>query len=214
MGPGKRQPDIRNHSTTPMKSQKKNNRSRRSIGPTNGNRNDRRGIGDTSGQRVIPAPALQFTPNRFKLRKILVPVDFSPNCQESILYARHFAEQFGAEICLLHVVEPVVVTSDFGYLPVLPNDLEEQRLEGAGKELRALAKSLGAGVPVESMVRLGRAWKEITDAARTIPADLLIVSTHGYTGIQHALLGSVAEKIVRHAPCPVLVVRLGEHEFV
>lgn len=197
-----------------MKTKKKATGSRRISSATNGKSTTRLVVTDTSGRQVASAPALQLTPNRFHLRRILVPVDFSPNCQESILYARHFAEQFGAEICLLHVVEPVVVTNDFGYLPVLPNDLEEQRLEGAGKELRALAKSLGAGVPVESMVRLGRAWKEITDVARTIPADLLIVSTHGYTGIQHALLGSVAEKIVRHAPCPVLVVRLGEHEFV
>ncbi len=193
---------------------KKGNESQRSSGTSNSSTTARLMVTDQTGKRVASAPALQLTPNRFNLRKILVPVDFSPNCQESILYARHFAEQFGAEICLLHVVEPVVVTNEFGYLPVLPNDLEEQRLEGAGKELRALAKSLGAGVPVESKVLLGRAWKEITDAARTIPADLLIVSTHGYTGIQHALLGSVAEKIVRHAPCPVLVVRLGEHEFV
>lgn len=196
-----------------MKTKKKSNASRRISNATNGTSTTRLVVTDTSGRQVASAPALQLTPNRFHLRRILVPVDFSPNCQESILYARHFAEQFGAEICLLHVVEPVVVTNDFGYLPVLPNDLEEQRLEGAGKELRALAKSLGAGVPVESMVRLGRAWKEITDTARAIPADLLIVSTHGYTGIQHALLGSVAEKVVRHAPCPVLVVRLGEHEF-
>jgi len=197
-----------------MKTKKKSNGSRRISRATNGKSTARLVVTDTSGRQVASAPALQLTPNRFHPRRILVPVDFSPNRQESILHARHFAEQFGAEICLLHVVEPVVVTNDFGYLPVLPNDLEEQRLEGAGKELRALANSLGAGVPVKSMVRLGRAWKEITDAARTIPADLLIVSTHGYTGIQHALLGSVAEKTVRLPPCPVLVVRQGEHEFV
>lgn len=197
-----------------MKTKNKANGSQRSSSTSSNSTTSRLMVIDKTGKRVASAPALQLTPNRFHLRKILVPVDFSPNCQEAILYARHFAEQFGAEICLLHVVEPVVVTNEFGYLPVLPNDLEEQRLDGAGKELRALANSLGAGATVESKVRLGRAWKEITDAARTIPADLLIVSTHGYTGIQHALLGSVAEKIVRHAPCPVLVVRLGEHEFV
>ncbi len=197
-----------------MKTKNKGNGSQRSSSTSSNSTTSRLMVIDKTGKRVASAPALQLTPNRFHLRKILVPVDFSPNCQEAILYARHFAEQFGAEICLLHVVEPVVVTNEFGYLPVLPNDLEEQRLDGAGKELRALANSIGAGATVESKVRLGRAWKEITDAARTIPADLLIVSTHGYTGIQHALLGSVAEKIVRHAPCPVLVVRLGEHEFV
>jgi nucleotide-binding universal stress UspA family protein len=197
-----------------MKNKKKSLGSPKNTGSADGNSTARLVITNTSGRQVASAPALQLTPNRFHLRKILVPVDFSPNCQESILYARHFAEQFEAEICLLHVVEPVVVTNDFGYVPILPNDLEEQRLEGAGKELRTLAKSLGAGVAVESKVLLGRAWKEITDAARTLPADLLIVSTHGFTRIKHALLGSVAEKIVRHAPCPVLVVRLGEHEFV
>jgi nucleotide-binding universal stress UspA family protein len=197
-----------------MKNKKKSLGSGKKNGSSNGNSTARLVVTNTSGRQVASAPALQLTPNRFHLRKILVPVDFSPNCQESILYARHFAEQFEAEICLLHVVEPVVVTNDFGYVPILPNDLEEQRLEGAGKELRTLAKSLGAGVAVESKVLLGRAWKEITDAARTLPADLLIVSTHGFTRIKHALLGSVAEKIVRHAPCPVLVVRLGEHEFV
>jgi universal stress protein A len=197
-----------------MKNKKKSLGSGKKTGISNGNSTARLVVTNTSGRQVASAPALQLTPNRFHLRKILVPVDFSPNCQESILYARHFAEQFEAEICLLHVVEPVVVTNDFGYVPILPNDLEEQRLEGAGKELRTLANSLGAGVAVESKVLLGRAWKEITDAARTLPADLLIVSTHGFTGIKHALLGSVAEKIVRHAPCPVLVVRLGEHEFV
>ena len=208
------QPHYRSNNPTRMKTRKKSNGSRTNPSSTSAASTARLVVTDKSGKRVASAPALQLTPNRFHLRKILVPVDFSPNCQEAILYARHFAEQFGAEICLLHVVEPVVVANDFGYLPVLPADLEEQRLEGAGKELRALANSLGAGVPVESKVRLGRAWKEITDSARTLPADLLIVSTHGYTGIKHALLGSVAEKIVRHAPCPVLVVRLGEHEFV
>ncbi|MFM7818627.1 MAG: universal stress protein, partial [Verrucomicrobiota bacterium] len=113
-----------------MKTKKKSNGSRRISSATNGKSTARLVVTDTSGRPVASAPALQLTPNRFHLRRILVPVDFSPNCQESILYARHFAEQFGAEICLLHVVEPVVVTNDFGYLPVLPNDLEEQRLEG------------------------------------------------------------------------------------
>jgi nucleotide-binding universal stress UspA family protein len=63
-------------------------------------------------------------------------------------------------------------------------------------------------------VRHGRAFQEIAEAARSLPADLIIIATHGYTGIKHALLGSTTERVVRHAPCPVLVVREGGREFV
>jgi len=156
---------------------------------------------------------LDVTPSRFHMRSILVPVDFSDHSQQSLRYARKFAEQFGASICLLHVVEPMIPEGDFGYAAMPPGNWEEERLEAARSELKNVATQLGASVPVECRVRLGRAWREITDLAQTHPADLLIVSTHGYTGLKYALLGSVAEKIVRHAPCPVLVVRPGEHEF-
>lgn len=169
---------------------------------------------DQEGRRVASAPIIELAPVRFHIRRILVPVDFSANSRESLRYACRFAEQFGAEICLLHVIEPMMLGGDFGYTPVPSGDLDEQRMESARRELKTIAGELGAGVPVESQVRLGRAWKEITETARLKPADLLIVSTHGYTGFKYALLGSVAEKIVRHSPCPVLVVRPGEHDFL
>jgi len=60
---------------------------------------------------------------------------------------------------------------------------------------------------------LGRSWKEVVDLAKNDNYDLIILATHGYTGVKHALLGSVTEKVVRHAPCPVLVVRTDEHDF-
>jgi len=171
-------------------------------------------VTDDTGHRLATAPVIELAPVRFHIRRILVPVDFSAHSRQALRYARPFAEQFGATLCLLHVIEPMVLGGDFGYTPVPPGDLDEQRMATARKELKSIAHELGAGVPVESSVRLGRAWKEITDAARTLPADLLIVSTHGYTGFKYALLGSVAEKIVRHSPCPVLVVRTGEHDFL
>jgi nucleotide-binding universal stress UspA family protein len=65
-----------------------------------------------------------------------------------------------------------------------------------------------------SLVRFGSAFAEITEAARTLKADLIILATHGHTGLKHVVLGSTAERVVRHASCPVLVVREKEHEFV
>lgn len=171
-------------------------------------------VTDPTGRQVASAPVIELAPVRFHIRTILVPVDFSANSRESLRYARQFAEQFNASICLLHIVEPMILGGDFGYTPVPPGSLDEQRMANARRELKGLAAELDAGVPVESVVRLGRAWREIVEAARTKPADLLIISTHGYTGFKYALLGSVAEKIVRHAPCPVLVVRPGEHAFL
>jgi nucleotide-binding universal stress UspA family protein len=69
------------------------------------------------------------------------------------------------------------------------------------------------GVVEKLLVRQGRAFHEIAEAARTLKSDLVIISTHGFTGVKHALLGSTAERVVRHAPCPVLVVRQRERQF-
>jgi len=171
-------------------------------------------VTDREGHKLASAPIIELAPVRFHIRSILVPVDFSAHSRQAIRYARQFAEQFGATLYLLHVIEPIMLGGDFGYTPVPPGDVDEQRMESARRELKNIASELSAGVPVESVVRLGRAWKEITETARTKPVDLLIISTHGYTGLKYALLGSVAEKIVRHSPCPVLVVRPGEHEFL
>ena len=171
-------------------------------------------VTDRSGHRVASAPVIDLAPIRFKLRKILVPVDFSTPSQKAIRYARPFAEQFGASLMLLHVIEPIVYPVEFGYLPVEPQEAEEQRLAEFQRRLKQLGAELGATVPVQTQVRIGRAWKEVVDAAKAQSTDLIVVATHGYTGLQHALLGSVAEKIVRHAPCPVLVVRPEEHDFL
>ncbi len=171
-------------------------------------------VTDPSGHRLATAPIAELAPVRFHIRQILVPVDFSEHSRKALRYARPFAEQFGARLSLLHVIEPMVFPGEFGYAPTMPEDMDEQRMAKARQQLKQVAEELGATVPVESAVRLGRAWKEIVDTARTKEADLLIISTHGYTGLKYALLGSVAEKIVRHSPCPVLVVRTEEHDFV
>jgi nucleotide-binding universal stress UspA family protein len=165
------------------------------------------------GRGHATAPVQEMSPLRFHLRKILVPVDFSDPSRKAVRYAKVFAEQFDAKIELLHTVEPLTYPPDFAFVPLLPPDVEEKRTQEIQKQLEAIAKAVGPKIQVTSTLRTGRPWQEIVRFAKEEDVDLLVISTHGYTGLKHALLGSVAEKIVRHAPCPVLVVRDEEHDF-
>jgi nucleotide-binding universal stress UspA family protein len=157
---------------------------------------------NTKGTKAAMAPLLPL-----RVKSILVPLDFSPPSRQALDYAVSVAQQFGAKLTLLNVVEPVA-TPDFA--ATFPLMMEEDRVMAAAKkDLERAAKE--ARVPREIvekvLVRFGRSFNEITEAARTLKVDLIIISTHGYTGLKHALLGSTTERVVRHAPCPVLVVR-------
>jgi len=141
-------------------------------------------------------------------KQILVPIDFSDCSLRALDYALTLALPFGAKITLLHVVEPAV--SQQSYLGVTP-PLEEtyQSLVEAGRErLVALSrKRIGNRLRAETLVRIGRAHSEIPDTAKALSADLIVMGTHGYTGLKHLLLGSTTERVVRHAACPVLTIR-------
>jgi len=151
----------------------------------------------------------------FQLARILVPMDFSATASKALAYALAFARQFHARVILLHVVEPAVYPENFMTLPpgfeVVNRDLVKVAKERLAK-LRE--EGIGADVDCDLVVRLGRAYAEVTDAARELEADLIVLTTHGYTGLKHVLMGSTAERVVRYAPCPVLVVREREHDFV
>jgi nucleotide-binding universal stress UspA family protein len=143
----------------------------------------------------------KLIPNR-----ILVPVDFSETSLEAWTYALEYAGQFGAELVLLHVVEPAPFVSDLKNVLVAKSDQEVA--QAAQLKLDEIAPSDSKlASPVKKIVRIGRAYQEITDAAKQQKANLIIISTHGYTGLKHTLLGSTAERVVQHAPCPVLIVR-------
>jgi nucleotide-binding universal stress UspA family protein len=147
-----------------------------------------------------------------KLKRILVPVDFSDASLQALQYAVPYAEQFGATLYLLHVVEPIAFAGDLPGAVVLPSN--EELVDYAGKQLFSLAnKEIEERAPVNAQVRIGKACMEIVGAAKALHIDLIVIATHGYTGIKRLLLGSTAEKVVRSAPCPVLVVREPEHEF-
>lgn len=142
------------------------------------------------------------------VKKILVPTDFSENAKSGTDYARGLAKVFGAEVILLHVCAPPFYQAGYG---INPETIVEMlaSIERAIEEQLEIAKKATAsgGVKVTTMVRQGIPAYEIVEAAKEQGADLIVVATHGHTGVKHFLLGSTAEKVVRTAPCPVLTVR-------
>lgn len=149
------------------------------------------------------------------LKRILVPVDFSPLSKKALLYAGRLAQQFNAEVTLFHVVEPEIPPAFDGCM-IAPPPISNCATNGYANRLSRLATSArNAGVRhVQSIVRTGIATFEIVEAAKELDIDLIVIATHGYTGWKHFAIGSTAERVVRAAPCPVLVVREKEHEFV
>jgi nucleotide-binding universal stress UspA family protein len=138
--------------------------------------------------------------------RILVPIDFSESSKDALKYAVRFAKQFGAELILVHIVEPTVYPADFSFAQVgFPNIDEELRNESAEK-LSQLVDEIMEEVSARSVVRTGKAFLEIIGVAKEEAVDLIIMATHGHTGVEHILFGSTAEKVVRKAPCPVLTV--------
>ena len=149
----------------------------------------------------------------FSLRRIVVPVDFSPCSRKALRYAVAFAKQFGARLTLVFVTEINYTVGEFGMVEVPP--LESQVRAAVDQALaRLVREEIGDAVPAETQTRLGRPASEIAAVAKEIDADLIIISTHGHTGLKHVFLGSVTENVARIAPCPVLVVREEEHEFL
>lgn len=146
------------------------------------------------------------------IKKILVPTDFSEHSHKAILYGRELASQFGAELHLLHVFEPVPIAYSEG--AVFTPDTEAQLLEEGKKALDDLEVAGAEGLTIYRDIRSGHPIVEIIRYARETDTDLIVVGTHGRGAIAHMLLGSVAEKVVRKAPCPVLAVRDEEHEFI
>jgi universal stress protein A len=166
------------------------------------------GQSDATPLAERPAASGKFTAEPLKLARLLVPVDFSDCSLRALDYALALAERFGSKMILLHVVEPAVYPENYLVASPALDETNQNLLESARERLVALThKRIGHRCPAESLVRMGRAHSEIPDTAKALGADLIILGTHGYTGLKHVLLGSTAERVVRHAPCPVLTVR-------
>lgn len=142
------------------------------------------------------------------LKKILVPIDLSETSAQALPYASALARQFDAKIILLYVIEPVAISPVFWDLLPLPENTDQTAELAVKAQLDQLGREVfAAEVPARTLVANGVPHEEITKAAKSLGADLIILSTHGHTGLKHVLLGSTAERVVRHATCPVLVVR-------
>ncbi len=156
-----------------------------------------------------------FFMGTFSIKKILVPIDFSEYSKNALKYAVPFAAQFGAEIVLVYVVEPTIYPADLSFGQFGIPDVEEELSRKGDAELTNLiATEIKSEVKARKKVCIGKPFIEIIKTARDEEADLIILSTHGHTGVEHILFGSTAEKVVRKAPCPVLSLRPNEREFV
>ncbi len=160
----------------------------------------------------VPTPSA----TAIALKNILVPTDFSEASECALRYGRALACAFHACLHLVHVIEDFTVsawTSDVyvAALPTLREELEKDALEQLRRLLPVAERdSLGAHV----LLLAGSPFLEIVRYARAHEIDLIVMGTHGRGPVAHMLLGSVAEKVVRKAPCPVLTVRQPQHEFV
>ena len=145
-----------------------------------------------------------------RIQKILVPTDFSECGNYALSYAASLARTFGSSIICVHVIEPIVPTVGYsGMTEPLPiADISEQLEDSAERELPKLAECDDcAGLDVEELIVHGEAASEIVRVANERNVDMIVVSSHGRTGLGRILFGSTAEAVVRHAHCPVLVVK-------
>jgi nucleotide-binding universal stress UspA family protein len=152
-----------------------------------------------------------------QLKRILVPTDFSEDSERAAAYAVEFARRYDVEeVHCVHVSDvPADLLATSSYYMTGPSEefLAQVRTEGKKGLETFVAKNL-SGVPVKTAFLEGRPFVEIIRYAREQEIDLVVISTHGRTGLKHALFGSVAEKVIRKAPCPVLVVKRQERDFV
>jgi len=140
------------------------------------------------------------------IERILVPIDFSQSSLKALDEAVEFSRPYEAELILLFVVE-----RGFYESPLLVPDsgaLLKHQARAAEENLEEICKSLGKrGVTCRTVVASGVAYQAIVETAKRVHANLIVISTHGRTGLAHISIGSVAERVVQHAACPVLVIR-------
>ena len=153
---------------------------------------------------------------KIQIQQILCPVDFSESSDHAMRYASALATTFGAELTLLHVVAPVVAAlpGETALPDTLQADINELAEACRSRMEQIVGKLATNGLRVKPLVLNGLPFIEIIRYARESETDLIVLGSHGRTGLSHLLIGSVAERVVRKAPCPVLTIKHPEHEFV
>jgi len=147
-----------------------------------------------------------------EIKSILFPTDFSEGSAQALTYAVDFAQKYGAKLYVIHVIYDVAKASGW-YVPHVSMDaLYKDIQEGAKKELDNFGVKELAGIKnIERVVETGVPYQEIMNFATKNKVDLIIIGTHGRTGIDRILFGSTAAQVVRNAPCPVLTVRIPKY---
>lgn len=141
------------------------------------------------------------------MNKLLVPVDLSPFSERAVKYAAELARMTGGSLTLLTVINDVLPYYEFFPMEYPPADYFEAMKERSRTEMRALAERHAEGLPCDLQVKRGQPAPGIVETASSGGYDLIVMATHGHSGLEHALLGSITEKVLRKAHCPVLVVR-------
>lgn len=148
------------------------------------------------------------------IKNILCPIDYSVYSEKALQYAIEFAEKYQAKLYLLHVLDLRVYDVNDPELYNV-NIVDKEMIDTLKERLfKCISEDTKGKVSVECVVVQGVPFAEIIKASRDYNINLIVLGTHGRTGISHAIMGSVAEKVVRKAPCPVLTVRHPEHDFI
>jgi nucleotide-binding universal stress UspA family protein len=142
-----------------------------------------------------------------QIHNVLVAVDFSEYSAAALRYGMFLAESFSANLILAHAAEPYICAEDLA-AGLTVSAVDARCIEIQTAKLESLRQTVKTSVSAVSVVTKGTPWSQIVAMAKTSNADLIILGTHGRTGLKHALMGSTAERVVRHAACPVLVVHL------
>lgn len=144
------------------------------------------------------------------IKTILVPIDFSSHSRKAMETAVEFAKAFGADLHLVHAYSlPVGVVGPYDY-QIPASILAEMRSSAARRVDEEVKKVSRMGVAAKGIITEGLPTQAILEAAEQLHADLIVMGTRGLTGLKHVVLGSVAERTIRHAPCPVLTVHAPE----
>ena len=157
---------------------------------------------------AVPVLTVHRSIQNFQIKKLLVPIDFSPYSKQATEYAISLARNFNASITFLHVVEqeifPPFYASGVESVFEIDPDLDKRVIENMNE---FLSEQLDGHIETSYIVREGKSHKEIVDFAREDKSDIIVIASHGLTGLDYILLGSTTEKVIRWAKCPVLIVK-------
>ena len=145
--------------------------------------------------------------------KILVAIDFSENADHAFDYALTLAKQFKSELILMHVINEPVDLRGF-YVPHISFEQLEQEIEAGAETMmvKFCHDKMGDFTDYKKIIITGTPYEEIVRKASEMDASLIVLGTHGRTGLDHMIFGSTAERVVRSAPCPVLTIRMPSNQ--